>query len=318
MSNAEEIIDKIDAYLSKSSLKTFNPSQEELLNFIETHWAMADDEKYNLYFSSIIIARMINEYVQLKDSKNLARWMEMDDLHYKSAQHPNYFRNWYKGTKFFDAGNEEKALQYFQLSYNENPDHIFKTNSSYSQFFNQFLDEPRILPEIIKKNEETYFQMALPYWQKFFKEDEDQLEFNFIDEEDEILQEPNDLQQKSLDYLQENQEIMLKSMLTALLEKYPELQDQYEYNEEDKPFYMPNITSIEGFSNLLTQSQCYVMNVYKNDFPYFGFSFGCSWDSEHDLGFITYKDRVVEIGDAVLAFDTYIAENDLENDKESN
>ena len=315
MSNAEEIIDKIDSYLSKSSLKTFNPTHEEFLDFIETHWAMADDEKYNLHYSRIIIGRMMTEYVKMKDAKNLARWIEMYDLHYKSAQHPNYFRNWYKGTKFFDAGNEEKALHYFQLSYDQNPDHIFRSNCSYSQFFNQYLDQPRILPDIPTKAEEIYFQMDLPYWQIFFKEDEDQLEFNFIDEEDEILQEPNDLQQKALDYLQENQEMMLKSMLTALLEKYPELQNQYEYNEEDKPFFMPDITSIEGFSNLLTQSQCYLMNVYKNDFPYFGFSFGCSWDSEHDLGFITYKDRVVEIGDAVLAFDTYTAENDLENYK---
>ena len=77
MSNAEEIIDKIDSYLSKSSLKTFNPTHEEFLDFIETHWAMADDEKYNLYHSSFIIGRMMTEYVKMKDAKNLARWIHI-------------------------------------------------------------------------------------------------------------------------------------------------------------------------------------------------------------------------------------------------
>ncbi|MDM1298332.1 hypothetical protein HXZ94_07430 [Empedobacter falsenii] len=102
-------------------------------------------------------------------------------------------------------------------------------------------------------------------------------------------------------------------MLHALLERYPALQEQYDYDEEDKPDFMPDLKSIDGFSDLLSLQQCYVMNVYKNDFPYFGFSFGCSWDQEHDLGFVTYKDRVVEIGGADLAFDTYTAEDDLEN-----
>lgn len=314
MSNAEEIIDKIDTYLSKSGLKTFNPTKEEFLNFIETHWAMADDEKYNFHYSSIIIVRMMNEYVQLKDSKNLARWIEMDDLHYKSAQHPNYFRNWYKGTKFFDAGNEEKALQYFQLSYDENQDHIFRSNCRYSQFFNQHLDQPRILPEIPKKEEETCFQMDLPYWQTFFKEDNNKLEFCFLDEDD-VYEPVNELQQKALEYLKENQEQILKSFLKSLLERYPTLQKAYDFNEEDKPYFMPDIKVIEDFSVLLTSCACYIMNVYKDDFPYFGFSFGCPWDNEHGLGVMMYKDRVLKIDDEEIAYSTHTAENDLENYK---
>lgn len=318
MSNAEEIINKIDSYISKSGLKTFNPTKAEFLDFVETNWAIADEEKYNFHFSSIIIGRMMNEYVAQKDSENLSRWIAMDDLHTKSSQHPIYFRNWYKGSKFFDAGDTTKALEYFRLSYDENPDYIFKTNRSYYEFFNQHLENPRILPEIEVQEEMIYYQMDLPYWQTFFNEKDEQLSYNFMDDEDECLQEPNDLQQKALDYLQENQEEILQNMLTTLLEKYPEMQEQYEYDAEDKPFFMPDLTTIDGFSNLLNQLQCYVMNVYKNDFPYFGFSFGCSWDPEHDLGFITYKDRIVEMGGAELAFDTYTAKMDLEEYKEDN
>lgn len=316
MSNAEEIVEKIDTFLTKSRLKTFKLSNEEFLDFIETNWAEADDEKYHIRYSTIIVGRMMNEYAKLKEYENLDRWMAMHDKLDNFFNNTDYIINWYRASIYFDAGNEEKAFAYFKLSYDENPDYIFSRKSKYSKFIDLHFQNPnKSLEETTEEEEreETYFKIKLEVWQKFFKNEDEQLMFNFIDEEDELLDTPNALQQKAADYLVKNQEQILKSMLQSLLEKYPILQKQYNYSEEDKADFMPDITSIEGFSDLLSQSQCYVMNVYQNDFPYFGFSFGCSWDQEHDLGIITYKERVVEIGSADLAFDTYVAEKDLEN-----
>lgn len=78
---------------------------------------------------------------------------------------------------------------------------------------------------------------------------------------------------------------------------------------------MPDVTTIKGFANLISPTAIYVTSVFKDDLPYIGFLFSCSWDSEHGLGVMTHKNRIVEIGGADTAFLTWIAEKDNNKSK---
>ena len=47
--NAQKIMDEIDVFLSKSLLKKSTITKVQIVNFIETKWAEADEEKYKIY-----------------------------------------------------------------------------------------------------------------------------------------------------------------------------------------------------------------------------------------------------------------------------
>jgi len=74
---------------------------------------------------------------------------------------------------------------------------------------------------------------------------------------------------------------------------------------------MPDLKDIKDFAELLFPINFYVTAVVKEDYPYIGFGFSCSWDGEHGLGVMTHKDSIIEIAGADMAFDTWTAEKDL-------
>ncbi|MBR8466147.1 hypothetical protein KDE13_07320 [Campylobacter sp. faydin G-140] len=69
-------------------LKTSKITKDEIINFIETKWTEADEKKYAMYSSYIIIAHMINEYTQAKDSLNLSHWLYKIDKHERAKENP--------------------------------------------------------------------------------------------------------------------------------------------------------------------------------------------------------------------------------------
>lgn len=301
MANAAKIIDEIDVFLDKFSLKKNKLTKKDLINFIEEKWQEADEEKYSIYQAYIIAGRMTNEYIWVKDFPNMMRWLEINDRHFASERNAPYIRNYYKGQCCLECGNEEKALEYFYLCYNENPDYIFTRAPFCYEFFNKHLENPR---ELIKQEEEEYddfFEsVKLEEWESFFDEkDVIQCEILFDDDEEEELREEHE---NGIDYLQNNQKEILESILTALLKVYPEWQQKYSYSAEDKADFMPNITEIKGFAYLISPTTVYITSVFKDGLPYIGFLFSCSWDGEHGLGVMTHKDKIVEIGGADTAF----------------
>ncbi|WP_228452057.1 DUF6985 domain-containing protein [Chryseobacterium sp. G0186] len=313
MSNAEKIIQEIDVFLEKSMLKTSKTTKEELIHFIEEKWSEADDEKYDHYTAYIIMNRMIQEYIWKKDFSNMMRWLGLSDLHKASQKNASYIRNYYAGQCCLECGHEEKALEYFNICYAENPDYIFSRAPFCYEFFNKHLENPRDLShrEINEYEYTDYPPLQLEYWKVFFNEDEDELSYEILDEDDDYAEEPSSEQQNGLDYLQENQKTILDTILNELLKKYPELQKIYEYSEEDKGEFMPDLKDIQGFAPLLSPNCFYITSVIKDHYPYIGISFSCSWDSEHGLGIMTHKNRVIEIGGADTAFATWAAEEDL-------
>lgn len=125
------------------------------------------------------------------------------------------------------------------------------------------------------------------------------------------MDEPTLEQQNGLDYLRENQKAVLENILNELLRQYPGLQENYSYSEEDKIDFMPDVKDIQGFADLLSPTCFYVTSIVKEGYPYIGFGFSCSWDSEHGLGVMTHKDRIIEIGGTDTAFNSWAAEEDL-------
>ncbi|MGA9651807.1 MULTISPECIES: DUF6985 domain-containing protein [Pedobacter] len=311
MSNAQNIINEIDTFLDKSMLRKSKITKQELINFIEQKWQEADKEKYNIHQGSIFIGRMINEYININDFENMMRWIVEMDAHSLSKKHPAYINNYYNGECCLECGNEEKALEFFKLCYAENKDYIFTRAPFCYQFFNKHLENQKELTNKKDSDEEGFdIIFELKYWQDFFKENE-KLYYNLLDEDGEIVGKPTTEQQNGLEYLQKNQEIILRNLLNELLKKYPDLQNIYNYSEENKQDFMPDLKGIQDFADLLTPINFYVTSVIKEGYPYIGFGFSCSWDSEHGLGVMTHKDRIIEIAGADIAFDTWTAEKDL-------
>jgi hypothetical protein len=163
----------------------------------------------------------------------------------------------------------------------------------------------------------AYFSIELNYWQNFFNEKNGEMHFSILKNDFETYSKPSKKHLNGINYLKDNQIQILESILNVLLEKYPSLQEIYDYSEQDKKDFMPNLKDIKGVADLLSLSTFYVTSVYKDDVPYIGFLFSCSWDSEHGLGIMTHKDRVIEIDGAETAFAIYMAKEDLKQSKKN-
>jgi hypothetical protein len=113
------------------------------------------------------------------------------------------------------------------------------------------------------------------------------------------------------DYLTIHSEQVQNSILTRLLTDYKNLQTEYGYDEYEAKEFMPDVGKIEQFKRLIGLSQIHIMEISKDNIAYVGYEFGCSWDDEHGIGFMTHKDRIIEFGGADTSFLTWVAKKDL-------
>jgi len=107
----------------------------------------------------------------------------------------------------------------------------------------------------------------------------------------------------ALGFLNDNDAKIRDAILQALLEEIPEIRDIYED-------LVPEINSIADFKPLLGLSIIHVMDSDKDGFAYIGYEFGCDWDEEHGIGVMMHKDRVLEIGQADISFNSWITYKD--------
>jgi hypothetical protein len=304
MSNAARIIDEIDQFLDRFGLKKNKLTSRDLIDYIEEKWKQADSKKYKLRAAYTIAGRMVTEYIELKDYANMARWLDEEDAA-SPFDNPEYINNRYRGECCLECGNEEKALHYLRLCHAENPEHIFTEAPPFvAEFFNQHLQHPVAMRERDEGDDEPLqsTSVKLKSWQSFFGEETEDLPCDVLDADGELLTSLKASHRKGLKYLQDNQQIILQSVLTALLKEYPALQRRYGYKGKEKRDFMPGVKEIKGFAPLLSPTCIYVLSRYKNRFPYMGYSFHCSWDAEHGLGVMMYQDQVVAIGGADVAF----------------
>lgn len=119
-------------------------------------------------------------------------------------------------------------------------------------------------------------------------------------EEDEFLA-PLPYQEKAIQYLIDNQAEIQNRMLTQLTSEFPSIAEIYDYLDiEDN--VLPSAPKMEDFHRMIRLTVLYIMREEKEDYAYVGYGFGCTWDSEHGLGIMTHKSRVIEIGGSDSAF----------------
>ena len=309
MSNAQEVISEIYDFLDKYMLKNNTLTQQELIDFIELKWASADDEKYQIHDGDIIIGRMINEYIELKDVGGVKRWLAMSDKHASNKKNSDYIINYYRGSCLLASGTEDDALKCFQLCYDENKEYIFTRGKVEMDFFNQHLPVPVILPELINESEPFIDDINLPVWVDFFGEEAGELYYDLGGDDPKSRRSKN--HKAGWQYIIDNQQAILSSILTELYKQYPTMQATYAYDGEQKRNSMPDITSPEAFANLLSPIAIHILSVHQNGHPYIGYEFSCSWDREHGLGVMMFKDRVIELAGADTSFLSWIARNDV-------
>lgn len=129
------------------------------------------------------------------------------------------------------------------------------------------------------------------------------------------IESPKEYHKKAFEYLIENQEQIKDSILISLMNEYPNIQDEYDYEPEDKRELMPEIINPNDFKKRIGLSQLHFVNVTKDTIGYIGFEFGCEWDDDHGLGIMTHKDRVIKIGHADTSFMQWVAEEDLTDEE---
>ncbi len=321
MSNAQAIIKEIWTYLDKALYKKIKATDEELRAFVEEKWAQADDGKYEIHNAYIICGRMVNEYAAIHDVENVRRWLEIGDKHESSSKNPAYIRNYYRGECFFKCGAEDEAFRYLLLCYEEAPDYIHErvksfvgtrlyelTKSCADYFYKRMGIEP---VEAALPKEKDYYSgsVKLPIWEKLFGEAE--ISYDIGGDEPKYRMSPN--HKNGLRYIVDKQQVILENILDRLYDEYPKLQETYDYSDEEKTDCMPDITKREEFAELITPTAIHILSVHKDGMPYIGYEFSCSWDREHGLGFMMYKDSVIEMGDADCSFLSWIAKKDLKN-----
>lgn len=104
------------------------------------------------------------------------------------------------------------------------------------------------------------------------------------------------------DYIVNNQKNILNLVINSLFDEYPKMQEESMLDDE----LMPNIKSTD---ELIQMIKPVAIEIYdnKDNKPYFGIEFNCTWDEEHGLGVQIIGTDIISIGSAsdMNPFDTY-------------
>jgi hypothetical protein len=110
-----------------------------------------------------------------------------------------------------------------------------------------------------------------------------------------------------------HQETIRDSILQAVFDEYPEYRAayiaDYDLDEFDKTA-VPVLDRPEQLKDLIGLSSILIHPVVREGVAYVGYEFGCVWESEHGLGAMMHRDRVVEVGHADVGILEWIAEED--------
>lgn len=107
------------------------------------------------------------------------------------------------------------------------------------------------------------------------------------------------------------------AILAAVFTKYPTFRSEYLdcFDEEDDEFVdiaagVPELSQADELRSLIGLGNVFILPQVRDGIAYVGFEFGCVWESEHGLGVMTHRNRVIDIGQAPDAFQSYAARRD--------
>jgi len=125
---------------------------------------------------------------------------------------------------------------------------------------------------------------------------------------DELNDDPDPLPEQiaAINYVLQNQEAILHTMLGRLFEDYEGIRADYGYDDE----LLPPIDKPEDLLQSIEFGALYVLLAHRDGVAYVGFEGYCSWDEEHGIGIMMHKDRLVHWGGADEAFSSWRARQD--------
>ena len=107
---------------------------------------------------------------------------------------------------------------------------------------------------------------------------------------------------------------VVEAAINGLYAAYADLQIEYEYTDEEKVEYRPDIDSVDDIRSMIGLRSVCIHKFAKDNLPYIGLEFKCLWDNEHMAGVMLNGTRVVEAGGGDTAFLEWIAERDTNNE----
>lgn len=118
-------------------------------------------------------------------------------------------------------------------------------------------------------------------------------------------------------YLREHGRAVRDAILASVFAQYPQLREDYldAFDEEDEDFPeiaagVPALDRPDQLAGLMGLGNVFLLTQGRDGVTYIGFEFGCEWESEHGLGVLTHRARIIDIGQAPTAFDCRAAEAD--------
>lgn len=130
---------------------------------------------------------------------------------------------------------------------------------------------------------------------------------------------PTHAQARAFQHLLDHQQSIREAVLQGIFSGYDNWRESY-YGENISsdggktyqtgwelpdlfpPENMPKLSNPGDLVRLISPSTVHVLAKETEGFTRIGFGFDCKWDEEHDLGVLTHKGRVVEVGQADTAF----------------
>lgn len=311
----QDILDNIEFELSKLHSKSKNKmTNEQFRAFFSEQWELMDDDKYTTYGVHILVGRMQTEAIHAKDAKDLIKWIKEDQ------KMTNFFNNSleikynYYMRELLECGAFVEGLAFFQEQNTTEAQY-------YVNYFQDLINHPEKMQAIIQSNEDIDdidygYSVTLEQWSKFFNETV-KLDYTLLRKDGKETDRHSKQHRAGLKYIEEHQQEILETFLKELLKIYPDTQERYAdfLSEQEKAEFMPDVSDISGFAPLLSPVEIYIFSEYVDDLPYYGIGFSCDWETEHGLGVIMHKNRVVKLGDMTDIFDVYAVKDDVKSIK---
>lgn len=117
MKNIAEQLFDIFEFIDMSD-KRNDKNSDSFVKQLTKLWNNINDDKYNEKNSKIIIVRMVNEFVKLKNIEEVEKWLrELDKI---IPQSPQYSVDFFKGKTYYQLRQYDKASEYLNKAYKEN------------------------------------------------------------------------------------------------------------------------------------------------------------------------------------------------------